>query len=109
MPNIRLVLCNSNATSFDVATLSAKNTIARLKICSFGFENIIGVDRLNSVHIKMSLQRKCPFHVTIAETEAKLVQSLCDVLQRCANRALENSGTFRVGLSGACFYMHINT
>ncbi|XP_030572827.1 probable 6-phosphogluconolactonase [Drosophila novamexicana] len=48
----------------------------------------------------MSLQRKCPFHVTIAGTEAKLVQSLCDVLQLCANRALENSDTFRVGLSG---------
>ncbi|XP_034489938.1 probable 6-phosphogluconolactonase [Drosophila innubila] len=48
----------------------------------------------------MATSRKCRFHVSVAETEDKLVKDLGDVLKRCANRALEKCETFRLGLSG---------
>ncbi|KAM8720743.1 hypothetical protein ACLKA7_006735 [Drosophila subpalustris] len=48
----------------------------------------------------MTEVRSCPFHVCVAETEDILVKNLGDVLKGCADRSLEKSGTFRLGLSG---------
>ncbi|XP_068139831.1 probable 6-phosphogluconolactonase [Drosophila tropicalis] len=45
-------------------------------------------------------ERKCPFELILAESEAKLIQNLSDLIKRCSTQALLNKKSFTIGLSG---------